>query len=143
MTLLHTMSLTGSAVTVVYLLSCFWTKRHMSVLWHKVYLIINILLFLVPLARFKSEYIEVLNKYFCHEAWFQKNDAIQNMLRYTAFVYPSGVYVSNAPTYLLIFVSILLGTGGFVIFMKRYLTVYRQMMKGVLINKVCENYFNM
>ncbi len=30
----------------------------MSVLWHKVYLIINILLFLVPLARFKSEYEE-------------------------------------------------------------------------------------
>ena len=103
----------------------------MSVLWHKVYLIINILLFLVPLARFKSEYIEVLNKYFCYEAWFQKNDAIQNMLHYTVFVYPSGVYVSNASIYLLIFVSILLGTGGLVIFMKRYLTVYRQMMKGV------------
>ncbi len=131
MTLLHTMSLTGSAATVVYLLSCFWTKRHMSVLWHKVYLIINILLFLVPLARFKSEYIEVLNKYFCHEAWFQKNDAIQNMLHYTVFVYPSGVYVSNAPTYLLIFVSILLGTGGLVIFMRRYFIVYGQMMKGV------------
>lgn len=116
---------------VVYLLSCFWTKRYLPVLWHKVYLMVNILLFLVPLARFKSEYIEVLNKYFCHEAWLQKNDAIQNMLHYTVFVYSSGVYVSNAPTYLLIFVSILLGAEGLVIFMKRYLTVYRQMMKGV------------
>lgn len=75
--------------------------------------------------------MEVLSRYFGHEAWFQKNDAIQNMIHYTVFVYPSGVYVSNAPTYLLIFVSILFGTGGLAIFMKRYLTVYRQIMKGV------------
>lgn len=131
MSLFHTMSLAGSAAVGIYLLSYFWTKRSLPVLWHKVYLTVNILLFLVPFAWFKTEYVELVNKCLGCEAWYQKHNVVEDMIEYTVFVYQDGVYLSNVFTYILIAVCVLFGISGLGIRIKRYLTVYKKIMKGV------------
>ncbi len=131
MSLLGTMSLTGSVLVVIYLLLYLLTKRYLPVLWHKVYLTVNILLFVVPLARFKTSYAELINKCFGFETWYQENNVVKNMMEYTVFVYRDGIYISNVLMYIFAAISILLGIVGLGVRIKRYFTVYRNIMKGV------------
>lgn len=131
MSLFHTMSLAGSTAVVIYLLLYFLTKRYLPILWHKVYLTVNILLFLVPFAWIKTEYAEVINQYLGFETWYQKHNVVKNMIEYTVFVYQNGVYMSNMLIYIIVFISVLFGVGGIVIRIKKYLNVYQKMMKGV------------
>lgn len=131
MSLLHTMSLTGGVAVGIYLLMYFLTKRVLPILWHKVYLTINILLFLVPLAWFKTEYIALINKCLQCEIWYQRHNVVKDMSEYTVFVYRDGVYLSNVFLYILLAVSVLLGIGGLGVQIKRYLVIYKKIMKGV------------
>ena len=148
MSLLSTMSLTGSVLVVIYLLLYLLTKRYLPVLWHKVYLTVNILLFVVPLARFKTSYAELINKCFGFETWYQENNVVKNMMEYTVFVYRDGIYISNVLMYIFAAISILLGIAGLGVRIKRYFTVYRNIMKGVerfekgelVINKLTNGY---
>ncbi len=148
MSLLSTMSLTGSVLVVIYLLLYLLTKRYLPVLWHKVYLTVNILLFVVPLARFKTSYAELINKCFGFKAWYQENDVVKNMMEYSVFVYRDGIYISNVLMYIFAAVSILLGIAGLGVRIKRYFTVYRNIMKEVerfekgelVINKLTKGY---
>ncbi len=80
MSLFHTMSLAGSIVVLIYLLMYVLTKRHLPTLWHKVYLTVNILLFLVPFARFKTEYAELINKCLQCETWYQGHNVVKDMI---------------------------------------------------------------
>lgn len=131
MSLLHTMSLAGSAAVVVYLLLYLLTKRYLPVLWHKVYLTVNILLFLVPFAWFKTEYVELINKCLQNETWYQKQNVVKDMIEYTIFFYQNGVYLSNRFLYILVAVSVLFGIGRLGVEIKRYLSIYKKIMKGV------------
>ena len=131
MSLLHTISFAGSAVVAIYLLLYFLTKRYLPLLWHKVYLTVNSLLFLVSVAWLKSEYTGLINKCFGYEAWYQKNKVINNVIDHTVLVYQDGVYISNVLTYIIAFISVLLGISGLIVLTKKYLTVYQKMMKGV------------
>lgn len=148
MSLLSTMSLTGSALVVIYLLLYLLTKRYLPVLWHKVYLTVNILLFLVPLAWFKTLYAEVIHKCFGFKTWYQESNVVKNMMEYTVFVYRDGIYISNVLMYIFAAISIMLGIVGLGVRIKRYFTVYRNIMKGVerfekgelVINKLTNGY---
>lgn len=131
MTLLHTMSLAGSIAIGIYMCASFLTKRYLPITWHKIYLTVNIILFLIPFGYFKSEYTAWLNRYFGIKAWYQGTRVIKNMTNYTIFVYRDGVYVSNLPVYILLLFSLLLGIGGLILFLKKYFTVYLNIMKGV------------
>lgn len=54
MTFIHTMTFSGSIAVVLYMLLYFLTKRHLPVLWHKIYLTIAVFLFITPLPYFKG-----------------------------------------------------------------------------------------
>ncbi len=131
MSLFHTMSLAGSIVVLIYLLMYVLTKRHLPTLWHKVYLTVNILLFLVPFARFKTEYAELINKCLQCETWYQGHNVVKDMIEHTVFVYQNGVYLSNIVMYIAVAVGVLFGIGGLSVQLKRYLIVYKKIMKGV------------
>lgn len=132
MSLFQTMSLAGSAAVGIYLLSYFWTKRHLPVLWHKVYLTVNILLFLVPFAWFKTEYTELINKCFNYKAWYYNNNIVKDMIDYTVFVYQDGIYISNVLTYIILTVGVALGAVGLAVSIKKYSSIYKNIMKGVV-----------
>ncbi|MDE7267160.1 MAG: hypothetical protein K2N89_06830 [Lachnospiraceae bacterium] len=133
MTLLHTMSLAGSIAIGIYLCVSFLTKRYLPITWHKIYLTVNIILFLVPFGYFKAEYTEWLNRYFGIKTWYQGTRVVKNMTNYTVFVYRDGVYVSNLPVYIILLFSLLLGFGGLILYLKKYFTVYLNIMKGVVL----------
>lgn len=48
MSLFHTMGFAGSVAIIIYILSYVYTKRHLPIVWHKVYLTVTIVLFLIP-----------------------------------------------------------------------------------------------
>lgn len=131
MTLLHTMSLAGSIAIGIYLCTSFLTKRYLPITWHKIYLTVNIILFLVPFGCFKAEYTAWLNRYLGLKAWYQETRVVRNMTNYTIFVYQDGVYVSNLPVYIILLFSLLLGIGGLILYVKKYFTVYLNFKKGV------------
>ena len=133
MTLLHTMSLAGSIAIGIYLCTSFLTKRYLPITWHKIYLTVNIILFLVPFGYFKAEYTAWLNRYLGFKAWYQRTRFIKDMTNYTIFVYRDGVYVSNLPVYIILLFSLLLGIGGLILFVKKYVTVSQNIMKKVVV----------
>lgn len=132
MTLLHTMSFAGSIAIGIYILTYFLSKRYLPISWHKTYLTINIILFFVPFGYFKSEYTGLINKFFGHETWYQKNSIVKNMIDNTVFVYQDGVYMLNWLIYIVLLISIVLGAGGLALWIMKYCNVYRNIMKGVI-----------
>ncbi|MBD5452210.1 MAG: hypothetical protein HDR25_06175 [Lachnospiraceae bacterium] len=133
MTLLHTMSLAGSIAIGIYMCASFLTKRYLPITWHKIYLTVNIILFLIPFGYFKAEYTAWLNRYFGLKAWYQRTRFIKDMTNYTIFVYRDGVYVPNLPVYIILLFSLLLGIGGLILYVKKYYTVYFNIMKKVVL----------
>lgn len=132
MALLHTMSLSGSIAVGIYLLFSFLTKRYLPIVWHKVYLTAAVFLFIVPLAYFKTEYTGLLNRYLGVEAWYQKKDVVKNLNGFSIYVYEDGIYASNLWIYMILLASVILGTGALTVFLKKYITLYRSMMKGAV-----------
>lgn len=131
MTLLHTMGLAGSIAVIIYLLSYFLTKRHLPVLWHKAYLTMNIVLFIMPFGLYKTEYARWLNKILGLETWFQKKDVIKNVSSFTVSVYQNSIYVSNVLLYVFLIAGVLLSIGAMLLFLKNYFTVYSKIMRGI------------
>ena len=56
MLLIHTMSCAGSIAVLFYMMSYVFTRHHLSIVWHKIYLTITIFLFLIPFQRFSMNY---------------------------------------------------------------------------------------
>lgn len=131
MTLLHTMSLAGSIAVTIYLLSYFLTKRYLPVLWHKVYLTMNIVLFIMPFGLYKREYARWLNKILGLETWFQKKNVIKNVSSFTVSVYENSIYVSNVLLYVFLIAGVLLSVVAMLLFLKNYITVYSKIMRGI------------
>lgn len=132
MTLLHTMSIAGSIAVVIYLLTSFLTKRYLPTAWHKIYLTITIALFAVPFGYFKKEYTAWLNQHLGVMAWYQESEVVKNMTNFTIFVYQDGVYASSIFLYMIALASVLLGVGGLTVLIRKYNTVYLNLMKGVV-----------
>lgn len=131
MSLFHTMSLTGSAAVLIYLLLYLWTRKCLSIFWHKVYLTVNILLFLFPFAWFKTEYTELINKCLGYKAWYHENNIVKEMVDYTVFVYRDGIYMPNVFICIILIVGVAFGLVGLTVSIKKYSSIYRNIMKGV------------
>lgn len=125
MTLLHTMSLTGSVAVVLYLLLHFFTKRYFPASWHKIYMTVTIFLFLIPFAYFKPDYVKILNRYF----GYQNENVIQMQTGYTIYVFNDGVYVHNLWLYLCIACSLILSACSTIYFVRKYRKVFHTIAK--------------
>lgn len=103
----------------------------MSIFLHKVYLTVNILLFLFPFAWFKTEYTELINKCLGYKAWYHENNIVKEMVDYTVFVYRDGIYMPNVFICIILIMGVAFGLVGLTVSIKKYSSIYRNIMKGV------------
>lgn len=78
------------------------------------------------------EYTAWLNQYLGLKAWYQEENVIKNATQFVVFRYQDGIYVSNLPMYTMLLLNLLLGTAGLILYVKKYFTVYLNIMKGVV-----------
>ena len=129
MTLLHTMSLAGSVAVGVYLMSFFLTKRYLPILWHKIYLTVNIFLFFMPVAYLKKRYMDIVHECPILSAWFQNKKVVEKISNYSIYVYQEGICIPNLLKYIILLVTIFIAICGLIFFFNRYCTVYRKITR--------------
>lgn len=123
MTLLHTMSLTGSVAVVLYLLLHFFTKRYFPASWHKIYLTVTIFLFIIPFPYFSIDYATFLKKHLGMWKQYEPGmmfDESDNAI----LVYKNMVYVRNLWFYIALIGGLLMSCFFLVALIRRYRQIY-------------------
>lgn len=101
MNLFHTMGFAGSVAVIIYMLSYLYTKQHLPIVWHKIYLTITIVLFLIPFPYFCMDYGAWVRKLLRAWKFLQSNGGQINNSSYSIHIYRNGIYIYNELIYVL------------------------------------------
>lgn len=108
MSLFHTMGFAGSVAILVYMLSYVYTKRHLPTVWHKVYLTITIVLFLIPFPYFCMDYGAWVRKMLRVGKFLQGKSGQINNSGYLIFIYKNGIAACDELSYIVTSILILI-----------------------------------
>ena len=101
MNLFHTMGFAGSVAVIIYMLSYLYTKQHLPIVWHKIYLTITIVLFLIPFPYFCMDYGAWVRKLLRAWKFLQSNGGQINNSSYSIHIYRNGIYIYHELIYVL------------------------------------------
>lgn len=108
MSLFHTMGFAGSVAIIIYILSYVYTKRHLPIVWHKVYLTVTIVLFLIPFPYFCMNYGAWVRNVLRVGKFLQSKDGQINNSGYSIFIYKNRIVAYNTLSYIIMFILILI-----------------------------------
>lgn len=127
MTLIHTMGFAGSVAVIFYMLTYVFTKRYLSIVWHKVYLTIAIFLFLIPFQYFNINYGAWIRGVLGLENFYRDESGLINLSSRFIYVFNGSIYAKNIWLYIFIAICILVS----VCILFRMVRRYRRMQKGI------------
>lgn len=124
MTLLHTMSLAGSVSTIIYGLLYGLTRRYFPMLWHRIYLFITVLLFIIPFPYYSPDYIAWIRKKFGIRERYYEGNLICESNR-SIWIYKNRIYVPNLWLYIFIIICLVVCLSRLVFMFMKYYRVYK------------------
>lgn len=120
MTLLHTMTLAGSIATVIYMLLYPLTKRWFPMLWHKIYLTVAALLFIIPFQYIGMDYRTWLGRLLGEGLLHRNQESPVDVGGQMIFIYDNTVYLSNPWIYIVMAACLVLSIWLLVGMLRRY-----------------------
>ncbi len=120
MTLLHTMTLAGSIAVVIYMLIYPLTKRWFPMLWHKTYLTVAALLFIIPFQYIGIDYRTWLGRLFGEGFPNRGHEGRIDVGGRTIFIYNNAVYLQNPWLYIAVAACLVLSIWLLVGMLRRY-----------------------
>lgn len=120
MTLLHTMTLAGSIAVVIYMLIYPLTKRWFPMLWHKTYLTVAALLFIIPFQYIGIDYRTWLGRFFGEGFPNRGHEGRIDVGGRTIFIYNNAVYLQNPWLYIAVAACLVLSIWLLVGMLRRY-----------------------
>lgn len=135
MLLIHTMSCAGSIAVLFYMMSYVFTRHHLSIVWHKLYLTITIFLFLIPFQRFSMNYGAKLRTLVGVEKLDRKNIEFTNNSHYSILVYNDSVYVHNKWLYILLGLCIIVNVSLILCLAIKYIRMHKLIHTQAVLNE--------
>ncbi len=135
MLLIHTMSCAGSIAVLFYMMSYVFTRHHLSIVWHKIYLTITIFLFLIPFQRFSMNYGAKLRTVIGVEKLDRKNIEFTNNSHYSILVYNDSVYVHNKWLYILLGLCIIVNVSLILCLAIKYIKMHKLIHTQAVLNE--------